>query len=87
MHLELLSAAQRAQVAACALTAAEDAALFDADERVWGLWQIEAARLAQLDAAAPGAAAAARRGLAPAIVLCLATIYEDPWLACLDPGP
>lgn len=80
--MDSLTPAQLAQVAACALTAAEDAALFGADEKVWALWQIEAARLA----AAPGpeAAAAARRDLAPAIIMCLATIYEGPWLACLE---
>ena len=79
--MDSLTPAQLAQVAACALTAAEDAALFGADEKVWALWQIEAARLA----AAPGPeAAAARRDLAPAIIMCLATIYEGSWLACLE---
>jgi len=71
-----------ARVAACELSAAEDAALFAADEKIWALWQIEAARLAAL--ADPAEAAAARRDLAPAFIMCLATIYEGPWLAYLE---
>ncbi|NBQ71092.1 MAG: hypothetical protein EBU46_20580, partial [Nitrosomonadaceae bacterium] len=63
---------------------AESAALWDSDEGVWRLWDMEARALAALAASDPAAAAARRRKLAPAIAMCFETIYEGGWVDLIE---